>query len=63
MRAAAGAGGSWWSLGGPGAVMPVERVRGTILGAALGIVFVVIFSSMDDRVYLHEHRSKDAAGR
>jgi hypothetical protein len=43
--------------------MPVERVRGTILGAALGIVFVVIFSSMDDRVYLHEHRSKDAAGR
>ncbi|NMM78816.1 hypothetical protein B2J86_05860 [Acidovorax sp. SRB_14] len=38
--------------------MPVERVLDTILGAALGIVFAVVFSSVDDRVYLHEHRSK-----
>jgi len=45
------------------ASMPVERVLDTILGAALGIVFAVIFSSVDDRVYLHEHRSKNAAGR
>ena len=45
------------------ASMPVERVLDTMLGAALGIVFAVIFSSVDDRVYLHEHRSKDAAGR
>lgn len=37
--------------------MPVERVLDTILGAALGIVFAVIFSSVDDRVHLHEHRS------
>ncbi|SDZ95028.1 MULTISPECIES: FUSC family protein [Acidovorax] len=41
------------------ASMPVERVLDTILGAALGIVFAVIFSSVDDRVYLHEHHSKD----
>ncbi|EER61410.1 conserved hypothetical protein [Acidovorax delafieldii 2AN] len=37
--------------------LPVERVLDTILGAALGIVFAVIFSSVDDRVHLHEHRS------
>lgn len=38
--------------------MPVERVLDTILGAALGIVAAVVFSSVDDRVHLHEHRSK-----
>ncbi len=31
--------------------MPVERVLDTILGAALGIVFAVIFSTLDDRIY------------
>ena len=32
------------------ASMPVERV--------LGIAFALVFSSVDDRVHLHEHRSK-----
>ena len=32
--------------------MPVERVLDTILGAALGIVFAVAFSTVDDRVSL-----------
>lgn len=32
--------------------LPVERVLDTILGAALGIVFAVIFSTLDDRVHL-----------
>jgi uncharacterized membrane protein YccC len=41
-----------------GSNMPVERVFDTILGAALGIVAAVVFSSVDDRVHLHEHRSK-----
>jgi uncharacterized membrane protein YccC len=36
--------------------MPVERVLDTLLGAALGIVFAVIFSTVDDRVYLAKHR-------
>ena len=38
--------------------LPVERVLDTVLGAALGIVCAVVFSSVDDRAYLHEHRSK-----
>jgi uncharacterized membrane protein YccC len=38
------------------ASMPVERVFDTILGATLGIVFAVIFSTLDDRVYLARHR-------
>lgn len=38
--------------------MPVERIFDTILGAALGIVFAVIFSTMDDRVYLARHQKK-----
>jgi len=38
--------------------MPVERVLDTILGAALGIVAAVVFSSVDDRVHLHAHRSR-----
>ena len=40
------------------ASMPVERVLDTILGAALGIVFAVVFSSVDDRAHLHRHRRK-----
>lgn len=38
--------------------MPVERVFDTILGAALGIIFAVIFSTMDDRAYLASHRNR-----
>ena len=38
--------------------MPVERVFDTILGAALGIVFAVLFSTLDDRIYLAKHRKK-----
>ena len=45
------------------ASMPVERVLDTMLGAVLGIAFAVAFSSLDDRVHLHEHRSKKPAGR
>lgn len=41
------------------ASMPVERVLDTILGAALGIVAAVVFSSVDDRVHLHAHRSRE----
>ncbi len=37
------------------ASMPVERVFDTILGAALGIVFAVIFSTLDDRIHLARH--------
>ena len=39
--------------------MPVGRVLDTILGAALGIVAAVVFSSVDDRVHLHAHRSRE----
>jgi uncharacterized membrane protein YccC len=38
--------------------MPVERVMDTIVGAAIGIVFAVIFSSVDDRTYLARRRKK-----
>lgn len=38
--------------------MPVERVLDTMLGAALGIVFAVIFSTVDDRIYLARRRKK-----
>lgn len=38
--------------------MPQERVMDTILGAALGIVFAVVFSSMDDRVHLRKLHQK-----
>ncbi len=36
--------------------MPVERVLETLLGAGLGIVFAVMFSTVDDRVYLARRR-------
>ena len=45
------------------ASMPVERVLDTMLGAVLGIAFALVFSSVDDRMHLHAHRSKGAAGR
>ena len=32
-------------------------------GVVLGIAFAVVFSSVDDRVHLREHRSKGVAGR
>ncbi len=38
--------------------MPVERVVDTLLGAAVGIVLAVLFSSVDDRVHLAEMRRK-----
>lgn len=38
--------------------MPVERVLDTIVGAAIGIVFAVIFSTVDDRVYLARRHKK-----
>lgn len=41
---------------GTAANMPVERVLDTILGATLGIVFAVIFSSLDDCIHLARHR-------
>lgn len=43
--------------------MPVERVLDTIVGAAIGIVFAVIFSTADDRAYLARRRSKLEARR
>ena len=43
--------------------MPVERVLDTLLRAVLGIAFALAFSSVDDRMHLHAHRSKGAAGR
>lgn len=41
--------------------MPVERVLDTIVGAALGIVFALIFSTVDDRAYLARRRNKMTA--
>lgn len=43
--------------------MPVERVIDTIVGAAIGIVFAVLFSTADDRAYLARRRSKLEARR
>ena len=41
------------------ASMPVERV----LDTKLGIAFALAFSSVDDRMHLHAHRSKGTGGR
>ncbi|WP_207483024.1 FUSC family protein [Arenibaculum pallidiluteum] len=41
--------------------MPVERALESILGVALGIVFAVLFSTADDRVYLARHREGQPA--
>jgi len=38
--------------------MPIERVVDTIVGAALGITFALIFSSLDDRRHLARRRRK-----
>jgi hypothetical protein len=38
--------------------MPVERIVDTMLGATLGIVLAVLFSTLDDRIYLARHRNK-----
>ncbi len=38
--------------------MPVERIIDTIVGAAIGIVFAVIFSTVDDRMLLARRHSK-----
>ena len=43
--------------------MPVERVLDTIVGAALGIVFALIFSTVDDRTHLARRRKKMRARR
>ena len=43
--------------------MPGGRVLGTKLGTVLGIAFALVFCSVDDRMHLHAHRSKGAAGR
>jgi uncharacterized membrane protein YccC len=43
--------------------MPVERVMDTIVGAALGILFAVLFSTVDDRAYLARRRRKLDARR
>lgn len=43
--------------------MPVERVLDTIVGAAIGIAFAVLFSTADDRAYLARRRAKLEAKR
>lgn len=41
--------------------LPVARVMDTVLGAMLGILFAVILSSVDDRLYLAKLRSRKDA--
>ncbi len=43
--------------------MPVERVMDTILGAALGIGFAVLFSTLDDRRQLAQLRARESGTR
>ena len=43
--------------------LPVERVIDTIVGAALGIVLALIFSSADDRAYFLRRQKKLRARR
>lgn len=43
--------------------MPVERVMDTILGAALGIGFAVLFSTLDDRRQLARLRARESGTR
>ena len=43
--------------------MSIERVFDTMLGAVLGIVFAVIFSTMDDRLYLAKYHRARNSGR
>jgi len=49
--------------GWPRLVMPVERVMDTILGAALGIGFAVLFSTLDDRRQLAQLRARESGTR
>lgn len=46
-----------------GADMAIERVFDTMLGAILGIVFAVIFSTMDDRRHLASYHRKKKVER
>ena len=52
------------SLGAPAAAaaMPMARVLDTALGALAGIVFALLFSSLDDRAHLARHHAKGLAG-
>lgn len=43
--------------------MSIERVFDTMLGAVLGIVFAVLFSTFDDRRYLARHHRAQRAGQ
>jgi len=43
--------------------MPGERVFDTIVGAAIGVIFAVIFSTVDDRIYLARRHGKLKARR
>ncbi|MOA66826.1 hypothetical protein D3C78_1937230 [compost metagenome] len=38
--------------------LPVERVMETMLGAAVGMVLALLFSSADDRAHLAELRRR-----
>lgn len=48
------------SLASPAAGMSIvpERIIDTLIGAAIGMLFGVLFSSIDDRVYLSAHHAK-----
>lgn len=41
--------------------MAMERVLDTLVGAAVGILFAVVFSTLDDRVYLARRRGAPRA--
>lgn len=43
--------------------MSIERVFDTMLGAVLGIVFAVLFSTFDDRRYLARHHREQRIGQ
>lgn len=43
------------SLAAPATGMPLARVLDTVLGALVGIVFAVVFSTLEDRRHLAQH--------
>ena len=43
--------------------MPIERVVDTMVGAAIGIIFAIIFSTVDDRVHLARRHKELNAGK
>jgi hypothetical protein len=51
------------SLAAPGAAagMPMARVLDTVLGALVGMVFAVVFSTLQDRMHLAEHHERARA--